>query len=182
MKTINRSALVVKPAQPFLDWLHRVDPTSTHLTLDDLRLEPTIYLLPEWDTEDEALQPLARSATRSSRWDAMNCFHVVVRLRFGAGETGFSHANLTPRLSTSGEIRGRPGYERCFDPSNFFATSLRHQSRIGSGFASCATLDRLLRPSRLPISASVLRSALDKRSLPGRCALRIRFSAARYST
>ena len=59
MKTINRSALVVKPAQPFLDWLHRVDPTSTHLRLDDLRLEPTIYLLPEWDTEDEALQLLA---------------------------------------------------------------------------------------------------------------------------
>ena len=59
MKTINRSALVVKPAQPFLDWLHRVDPTSTHLTVDNLRLEPTIYLLPEWDTEDEALQLLA---------------------------------------------------------------------------------------------------------------------------
>jgi hypothetical protein len=59
MKTINRSALVVKPAQPFLDWLHRVDPTSTDVTLDDLRLEPTIYLLPEWDTEDEALQLLA---------------------------------------------------------------------------------------------------------------------------
>ena len=59
METINRSALVVKPAQPFLDWLHRVDPTSAHLTLDDLRLEPTIYLLPEWETEEEALQHLA---------------------------------------------------------------------------------------------------------------------------
>ena len=35
------------------------DPTSTHLTLDDLRLEPTIYLLPEWNTDDEALQLLA---------------------------------------------------------------------------------------------------------------------------
>ena len=59
MQTINRSALAVKPAQPFLDWLHRVDPTSVHLTLDDLRLEATIYLLPEWDTEEEALQHLA---------------------------------------------------------------------------------------------------------------------------
>ena len=59
MKTINRSALVVKPAQLFLDWLHRVDQTSVHLTLDDLRLEPTIYLLPEWNNEEEALQLLA---------------------------------------------------------------------------------------------------------------------------
>jgi hypothetical protein len=27
--------------------------------MDDLRLEPTIYLLREWDTEDEALELLA---------------------------------------------------------------------------------------------------------------------------
>ena len=59
MKALNRSALVVKPAQSFLDWLHRVDPTTVHLTLEDLRLEPTICLLPEWDTEDEALQLVA---------------------------------------------------------------------------------------------------------------------------
>jgi hypothetical protein len=50
---------VVKPAQPFLHWLHRVHRTSVHLTLDDLRLEPTIYLLPEWDTDSEGLQLLA---------------------------------------------------------------------------------------------------------------------------
>jgi hypothetical protein len=36
-----------------------VDPTSAHLTLDHLRLEPPIYLLPEWDTEEKALQHLA---------------------------------------------------------------------------------------------------------------------------
>ncbi len=59
MNTIKRSALVLKPAQPLLDYLHRVNPTSTHLTLDDLRLEPTIYLLPEWETDEEALKYLA---------------------------------------------------------------------------------------------------------------------------
>ena len=59
MDMVNRSAIVVRPAQPFLDWLHRVDPTSAQLTLEDLRREPTIYLLPEWETEDEALEHLA---------------------------------------------------------------------------------------------------------------------------
>jgi hypothetical protein len=34
----------------------------------------------------------------------------------------------------------------------------------------------------LPISASVERSSLFSRSRSGKCALRIRFSAARYST
>ena len=58
MKTINRSAVVVIPAQPFLDWLHEADPTSTHLTLNDLRDEPTIYLLPEYYTAEEAHQHL----------------------------------------------------------------------------------------------------------------------------
>jgi hypothetical protein len=43
-----------------LDWLHQADPASAHLSLNDLRLEPTIYLLPEYDTEEEARQHLQR--------------------------------------------------------------------------------------------------------------------------
>jgi len=43
-----------------LDWLHQADPTSAHLSLNDLRLEPTIYLLREYDTEEEARQHLQR--------------------------------------------------------------------------------------------------------------------------
>src|SRR5450759_3864405 len=54
MNTINRSAVIVMPAKAFLDWLHRVDPTSADLTLEDLRREPTIYLLPEYDTDQQA--------------------------------------------------------------------------------------------------------------------------------
>jgi len=60
MQTINRSAVAVLPAQPFLDWLHQADPTSAHLSLNDLRLEPTLYLLPEYHTEEEAHQHLQR--------------------------------------------------------------------------------------------------------------------------
>ena len=60
MKTINRSAAAVLPAQPFLDWQHQADPTSAHPSLNDLRLEPTTYLLPEYDTEEEARQHLQR--------------------------------------------------------------------------------------------------------------------------
>ena len=47
---------MIKPAQPFLDWLHQVDSTSAHLTLEDLQREPTIYLVPECDTEDQAVE------------------------------------------------------------------------------------------------------------------------------
>jgi hypothetical protein len=58
MHTINRSAIVIRPAQPFLDWLHHVDSTSRHLTLVDLGLEPTNYLLPESNNEKQALEHL----------------------------------------------------------------------------------------------------------------------------
>ena len=59
MRTINRSAIVVRPAQPFLDWLHQVDPTSIDMTLHDLGKEPSIYLLPEYD-DVEATRVLAK--------------------------------------------------------------------------------------------------------------------------
>ena len=74
---------------------------------------------------------------------------------------------------------GRPGYERCFDPSNFAAINRRYPARIVSGLETQATCARALRPSLLPISASVSRSGSDSRSREGRCDRRIRFSAAR---
>ena len=58
MEIINRSAIVVMPAQPFLGWLHRVDVTSTKLTLADLRRETTIYLLPARENEEAARECL----------------------------------------------------------------------------------------------------------------------------
>jgi len=61
MDTINRSAIVVRPAQPFLNWLHQVDPTSAHLTLEDLQREPTIYLVAECDSQEQAIEYLGES-------------------------------------------------------------------------------------------------------------------------
>jgi hypothetical protein len=61
MGTINRSAIVVRPAQPFPDWLHQVDFTSAHLEVEDLQQEPTIYLVAECDSPDQALEHLGDS-------------------------------------------------------------------------------------------------------------------------
>jgi hypothetical protein len=59
MDTLNRSAIVVKPKQAFLDWLHAADPTSLELTLLDLVREPTIYLIRECDTNEEIAEVLS---------------------------------------------------------------------------------------------------------------------------
>jgi hypothetical protein len=58
MATLNRTAVVLNPKQPFQDWLYTADPTSQELTLLDLVREPTIYLIPECDSGVEVDQAL----------------------------------------------------------------------------------------------------------------------------
>jgi hypothetical protein len=53
MREVNRSAIVVTPKRPFLDWLHSVDLSSSELTLEDLREEPSVYLVPECESDEE---------------------------------------------------------------------------------------------------------------------------------
>ena len=55
MILVNRSAIIVKPRQPFLDWVNSVEPEGDQVTLDDLMQEPTIYLLPSCETENQFL-------------------------------------------------------------------------------------------------------------------------------
>ena len=69
MLALNRSAIVVRPKPPFLEWLHAADPTSVTLTLADLGREPTIYLVSECDDpkdEQACLRPSSRQFSRTS--------------------------------------------------------------------------------------------------------------------
>ena len=59
MRTWNRTAVVVVPKQPFLDWLRSVDPTSADLTLENLSADPTVYLLAEAQSDSAADRLLA---------------------------------------------------------------------------------------------------------------------------
>jgi len=43
----------VLPGQRFLDWLHRADPTSGGLSLEDLQREAAVYLIRECENEKE---------------------------------------------------------------------------------------------------------------------------------
>lgn len=52
MPEINRSLIIVKAKQPFLDWAHSIDPEDDS-ELDDINDEPTAYLIPEYEMNDE---------------------------------------------------------------------------------------------------------------------------------
>jgi len=47
---INRSAAIIRPAQPYVDWASALDDSEI---LPDSDGEPTIYLLPDYDTDEE---------------------------------------------------------------------------------------------------------------------------------
>ena len=51
---INRTALTVKPKQPFIDWANSLDDDGPKLNINDPHYEPTVYLIDE-AIDDRAL-------------------------------------------------------------------------------------------------------------------------------
>ena len=45
---INRSAIILRPAQPFLDWAASVDDSGI---IPDVEGEQAVYLVPEWEDD-----------------------------------------------------------------------------------------------------------------------------------
>lgn len=82
MDHLNRSAIVIKGKQPFLDWIHSTNEPDdkSQFTLDEVNDEPTVYLIrefPDFDALDrylKALKPklfaamLAGWNTDESKW------------------------------------------------------------------------------------------------------------------
>lgn len=49
---LNRSAVIVRGRQPFVDWLNSL-PAPAPVTLADINREPHVYLLPLYGSEEE---------------------------------------------------------------------------------------------------------------------------------
>ena len=58
MLTLNRSAIRVIAKQPLLDWLQFTDPGEPPTTLDEVNDEPSIYLIPECEDDQEFAEQL----------------------------------------------------------------------------------------------------------------------------
>ena len=55
MYFVDRSVAVIKPKEPFLNWLNNVPGNDTDLTLDSLRADCTVILLPEFTDPEEGV-------------------------------------------------------------------------------------------------------------------------------
>ena len=58
MRYINRAVAVIKPRQPFVDWINQLPDYDETLSLRDLRATQdfTAYLIPEYEMPDEAYE------------------------------------------------------------------------------------------------------------------------------
>jgi hypothetical protein len=104
MRDLKRSAIVVIPKQPLLEWLNFVDEDGDDLTLAEVQKNPSVYLLPEFDSDqdlsrflrrhckelfedqldawitDDTLWPIDRGFDVFSRWFAISWHSIVIDL------------------------------------------------------------------------------------------------------
>lgn len=55
MYVIDRNLAVIKPKQPFLDWLCKTPGNEVDLTLEQLRIDCTALLIPEFEEPEDAV-------------------------------------------------------------------------------------------------------------------------------
>jgi hypothetical protein len=53
---INRSAVIAIAKQPFIDWLHAVDPSSQDIDLSIVNREPSVYLVPVFESDEDFME------------------------------------------------------------------------------------------------------------------------------
>jgi hypothetical protein len=54
MKSINRYVAILKPRQPYVDWINQLPDTEEKLSIEDLQDDCTAILIPEFDRPEEA--------------------------------------------------------------------------------------------------------------------------------
>jgi len=50
---LNRSIIIIKVKEPFLNWLRSLPEPENEITLDEINFENTAYLLPEYEMDGE---------------------------------------------------------------------------------------------------------------------------------
>ena len=55
MQSINRTAVIIKPKQPFVDWLNSIPDEEVVFTLERVSEDNITFLIPPYESPDESL-------------------------------------------------------------------------------------------------------------------------------
>jgi hypothetical protein len=64
MYFVDRSIAVIKPKQPFLDWLNKLPDNDVILTLEDIRSDCTVLMIPEVNEQEDGIACIDDMADR----------------------------------------------------------------------------------------------------------------------
>ena len=56
---LNRSIIIIKAKEPFLNWLSSLPEPENKITLDEINFDNSAYLLPEYEMDEEREEILA---------------------------------------------------------------------------------------------------------------------------
>jgi len=92
MHTIDRFVAIIKPKQPFLDWLESLPDWDLDMTLEKLREDSNAYLVPEYDSTEQAMRYIERNHKAIFEWELWSWY---------TDETSWPE-KLTPSVSLNG--------------------------------------------------------------------------------
>ena len=58
MNYVERQVAIIKPKEPYLEWINAVSEPGDHVRLEDLQTDCTAILLPHFDTVEESMNYL----------------------------------------------------------------------------------------------------------------------------
>lgn len=60
MNSINRQVAIIKPKEPYVEWINSLPGNVEPFSIESLREDCTAYLLPNFDDDDESLKYLKK--------------------------------------------------------------------------------------------------------------------------
>ena len=69
MQSTNRLAVVVKPKQPFIDWLNSIPDDSFNYTLEKLSTNNISFLIPIYDHPDDIIKYIRKNCKTIFEWE-----------------------------------------------------------------------------------------------------------------
>ena len=68
MHSINRTAITIKPKQPFIDWINSAPDDGHNYTLQEISRDNLVFLIPEYDTSDSTTRYIRKNYKTIFDW------------------------------------------------------------------------------------------------------------------
>ena len=69
MESINRTAVVIKPKQPFIDWINSIPDEKIDFTLEQISADNITFLIPQYDNLEDSKKYIEKRFDQIFEWE-----------------------------------------------------------------------------------------------------------------